>query len=120
MARHKTPVLDREAFDEFADLFDDEELRDVIEQWRADSAAALDAIAGALARDDRARIGEVAHRTGGGGLALGATALARACEGLRVTAESGGPMTDADIAQLRAAVEATYAALTAAAAPNGW
>ena len=119
MARHTTPVLDRAAFDEFADLFDEDELRDVIEQWRADSAAALDAIAGALVRNDRARIGEVAHRTGGGGLALGATAVARACEGLRVNAESGGRMTDADIAQLRAAVEATYTAMNAAAASNG-
>jgi HPt (histidine-containing phosphotransfer) domain-containing protein len=118
MGRHPTPVLDRAAFDEFAGLFDEEELRDMIEQWRADSAAALDAIAAALARDDRAQIGEVAHRTAGGGLALGATALAQACEGLRMTAESGRPVTDADIAQVRSAVEATYAAMSAAAS-NG-
>jgi len=84
----------------------------------ADSAAALDAIAGALARDDRARIGDVAHRTAGGGLALGATELARACEGLRRIAESARPVTDADVAQVRTAVDATYAAMTAAAS-NG-
>jgi len=118
MGRDTTPVLDRAAFDDFADLFDDEELRDVIAEWRAESAAALDAIAGALARDDRAGIGELAHRTAGGGLALGATALARACEGLRASAESGGPVTDADIARVRATVETTYAAMTAAAS-NG-
>jgi HPt (histidine-containing phosphotransfer) domain-containing protein len=118
MGMEQTPVLDRGAFDEFAGLFDAGELRQIIEEWHADSATALSAIADARARDDRVRIGEIAHRTAGGGLALGATRLARACEDLRTTAESGAPVTDADIARMRAAVEATYAALTDAAS-NG-
>jgi HPt (histidine-containing phosphotransfer) domain-containing protein len=118
MGKEQTPVLDREAFDEFAGLFDGGELRQIIEEWRADSATALAAIADAHARDDRVRIGEIAHRAAGGGLALGATRLARACEGLRATAESGGPVTDDEIARMRAAVEVTYAALTDAASDS--
>ena len=48
-------------------------------------------------------------------MALGATALAHTCELLRRAAESGAPVTDAEIAPLREAVAATYAALTDAA-----
>ena len=116
MANEETAVLDHVAFDDFAGLFDARELRDVIEQWHADSARALDAIAAAHACGDNARIGELAHRAAGGGLAIGASALARACERLRATAESGAAVTEDEIAPVRAAVVATYAALTAAAA----
>jgi HPt (histidine-containing phosphotransfer) domain-containing protein len=116
MAKAAPPVLDRATFEEFAELFDSEELPGVIARWHADSAAALAAIAEALAGDDRARVGEIAHRTAGGALALGATSLASACERLRVTAESGGAVTEADLAQVRAAVAATHAAMTNAAA----
>lgn len=115
MGKDETVVLDRVTFDDFAGLFDDSELRDVIEEWHADCAKALDAIAAARASGDNARIGELAHRAAGGGLAIGATALARACERLRASAESGGPVTDGEIAPVRAAVAATYAALTDAA-----
>jgi hypothetical protein len=118
MGNEQTPVLDRAAFDEFAALFDAAELRQIIEEWHADSATALAAIADALARDDRVRIGEIAHRAAGGGFALGAVRLARACEALRATAESGAAVADADVALMRAAVEATYTALTDAAS-NG-
>jgi hypothetical protein len=68
----------------------------------------------ALACADVKRIGEIAHRVAGGGLALGAMALARRCEGLRATAESGEAVTAADIAQVRDVVEATYVAMKAA------
>ena len=109
-------VLDRVTFDDFAGLFDAGELRDVIAQWHADSAKALDAIAAAHAAGDNGTIGELAHRAAGGGLAIGATALARACERLRASAESGGPVTGDEIAAVRAAVAATHAALTDATA----
>ncbi|CAN5233467.1 hypothetical protein BH20ACT16_BH20ACT16_14960 [soil metagenome] len=115
MAKNGSAVLDRVAFDDFAGLFDAAELRAVIEQWHDDSASALDAIAQAQARGDRAQIGQLAHRAAGGGMALGATALVRTCERLRHAAESGAPVTDAEIAPLREAVAATYAALTDAA-----
>jgi HPt (histidine-containing phosphotransfer) domain-containing protein len=116
MATEQTPVLDRAAFDEFAALFDAAELREMIEDWHADNEAALAAIAAALAREDGGRIGEIAHRATGGALALGAIRLARACERLRVAAESPTPVTAADVAPVRAAVEATHAAMTDAAA----
>lgn len=112
MEKDETAVLDRVAFDDFAGLFDAGELRDAIEQWHADSTTTLAAIAAARARGDDARIGELAHRTAGGGMAIGALALTRACERLRAAAESGAPVTDAQIAPLRAAVAATYGALT--------
>jgi hypothetical protein len=115
MAQAATPVLDQVRFDDFASLFDAAELRDVIEEWRVDSATALDAIAVARARDDHTAIGELAHRAGGGGLALGATAFAHACEHLRKTAASGGPVTDPDVAAVRAAVDAAHAAMSNAA-----
>jgi HPt (histidine-containing phosphotransfer) domain-containing protein len=116
MGKNGTAMIDRAAFDDFADLFDAAELRDVIEQWHDDSANALEAIAQAQAEGDGARIGQLAHRAAGGGMALGATALARSCERLRAAAESGAPVTDAEIEPVRAAVAATYAALTDAAA----
>lgn len=109
-------VLDRVAFDDFAGLFDDAELRDVVEQWHADGVRVLDAIDAAHASGDNVKIGELAHRAAGGGLAIGATALARACEHLRASAESGGAVTDDEIAPVRAAIAATYAALTDATA----
>jgi HPt (histidine-containing phosphotransfer) domain-containing protein len=109
-------VLDRAAFDDFAALFDRDELRGVIEEWRADSEKALAAIADARARDDRAQIGELAHRAAGGAMAIGASVMARACEQLRAAAESGGEVDDAAVARVRAAVEATYAAMTDAVA----
>jgi HPt (histidine-containing phosphotransfer) domain-containing protein len=114
MGADRRAVLDRAAFDDFAGLFDADELRGMVEQWYADSAAALAAMTDALARADSAQLGEIAHRAAGGGLALGATALARCCERLRAAAESGGAVTGADIAQVRATVEATYAAMKAA------
>ena len=114
--RGETPVLDAAAFDDFAALFHRDELRGVIEEWHADSVDALGAIAEALARDDREQIGELAHRTAGGGLAIGAILLAQACERLRASAESGGRVGDAQIAPVRTAIAATYAALTEAAA----
>ena len=111
----ESELLDRAAFHDFAGLFSPDELRDVIEEWHADSRRALDAIADSLAHDDRARVGEIAHRAAGGGLALGATALAAACERLRAQAEGGDPVTDADVAAVRDAVAATYLAMTEAA-----
>ena len=110
-----TVVLDRGAFADFAGLFSDAELREVIDEWHADSAKALDAITAAHACGDNARIGDLAHRAAGGGLAIGAIALARACERLRASAESGAAVGDDEIAPVRAAVAATYAALTDAA-----
>lgn len=115
MAPDETDVLDRAAFDDFAGLFSPDELHDVIEEWHADSRRALDAIAQSLARDDRAQVGEIAHRAAGGGLALGATAFAAACERLRAHAEGGDPVSDADVAAVRDAVAATYLAMTDAA-----
>jgi len=112
VAPDETEVLDRAAFDDFAGLFSPDELHDVIEEWRADSRRALDAIAEALACDDRARIGDIAHRAAGGGLALGASAFAAACERLRAHAEGGDPVTDADLAAVRHAAAATYLAMT--------
>ena len=108
-------VLDRATFDDFAALFDAEELRDVLEDWRADTARALAAISEARARGDGAQIGEIAHRAAGGGLALGAIAFAGACERLRATAESGEAVRDSEIAAVRTAAEATYAAMRRAA-----
>lgn len=108
-------VLDRAAFHDFAGLFSPDELHNVIEEWHADSRRALDAIAESLARDDRARVGAIAHRAAGGGLALGATAFAAVCERLRARAEGGEPVTDADVAAVRDAVAATYLAMSEAA-----
>jgi HPt (histidine-containing phosphotransfer) domain-containing protein len=105
-------VLDRAAFDDFAGLFHRDELRGVIEEWHADSEKALAAIADARSRDDRAQIGELAHRAAGGAMAIGASAMARACEQLRAAAESGAAVDDAAVARVRAAVQATYAAMT--------
>ncbi|HWI07506.1 MAG TPA: Hpt domain-containing protein [Solirubrobacteraceae bacterium] len=114
MRNDEADVLDRAMFDDFAGLFGRGELRDMIEEWRTDTAIALDAIADALARGDRARVGEIAHRTAGGALALGAMALARASERLRAGAESGGTVAD-DVAAARDAAAVTYAAMTRAA-----
>jgi HPt (histidine-containing phosphotransfer) domain-containing protein len=114
MEGHSMTVLDRAAFDDFAALFDAGELHEMIERWHEDSATALTAMTDALARDDLALIGDLAHRAAGGGLAIGAIALARACEGLRAAAESAGAVTDADIARVRATVRATYVAMRAA------
>ena len=108
-------VLDRATFDDFADLFDADELRGMIEEWRADTDGALHAIAEARAGGDMARIGEIAHRAAGGALALGATAFASACERLRASAESGGDVSDRDVAAVRESATATHAAMTAAA-----
>jgi HPt (histidine-containing phosphotransfer) domain-containing protein len=116
MGKDETAVLDRVTFDDFAGLFNDSELREVIEEWHADSANALAALAAAHASGDNARIGALAHRAAGGALAIGATTLAEACERLRASAESGAAVTDDELAPVRAAVAATYAALTAAAA----
>lgn len=108
-------LLDRALFDEFADLFDRDEMRDVIEEWRADVSNALQVIEDARRRDDTAEVARVAHRTAGGGLALGATSLAAVCEGLRERAESGAVVRAEDIEQIRSAAEATHRALAAAA-----
>ncbi|HVF79776.1 MAG TPA: Hpt domain-containing protein [Solirubrobacteraceae bacterium] len=118
VGKNCTALIDRETFDDFADLFNAAELREVIEEWHADCAKALDAIAQAQAEGDSARIGQLAHRAAGGGMALGATALARTCERLRAAAESGAPVTDEEIAPVREAVEATYTALADAAADS--
>ena len=114
MAPDEDEVLDRVAFADFAGLFSAGELRDVIEEWHADSRRALDAIAESLARDDGAQVGDIAHRAAGGGLALGATAFAAACERLRAHAEGADPVTDADVAAVRDAVAATYLAMSEA------
>jgi hypothetical protein len=45
-------------------------------------------------------------------MAIGASAMARACEQLRAAAESGAAVDDAAVARVRAAVQATYAAMT--------
>jgi HPt (histidine-containing phosphotransfer) domain-containing protein len=111
----KSALLDRALFDEFAELFDADEMRDVIEEWHADVSAALGVIEDALRRDDPAEVARVAHRTAGGGLALGATSLAAVCEGLRERAESGAGVTTDDIERVRSAAEATHRALADAA-----
>ncbi len=108
-------LLDRALFDEFADLFDAEEMRDVIQEWHEDVSSALVIIESACERGDPAEVARVAHRTAGGGLALGATSLAAVCEGLRAQAESGAPLTADDIDRVRQAAEATHRALAAAA-----
>ena len=105
-------LLDRTLFDEFAELFDDEEMRDVIQEWHADVASALTIIEDALQRSDPAEVARVAHRTAGGGLALGATSFAAVCEGLRAQAESGGDVTSDDLDRVRRAAEATHRALS--------
>lgn len=111
-------VLDRATFDDFAGLFDDAELREVIDDWYADSLKALAALDAARAAGDSARIGDLAHGAAGGGMAIGAIALALACERLRASAESGGSITDGELAAVREAVAATYAALTDATAAS--
>jgi len=108
-------VLDRAVFDEFADLFDRDEIRDVIKEWHADVSRALQAIEDARRRDDPAEVACVAHRTAGGGLALGATSLAAVCDGLRELAESGAAVTADDIERVRRAAEAAHRALEDAA-----
>jgi HPt (histidine-containing phosphotransfer) domain-containing protein len=105
-------LLDRALFDEFAELFDADEMRDVIAEWHADVNSALAIIEDALERGDPAEVARVAHRTAGGGLALGATSLAAACERLRAQAESGEGLTSEDIDRVRRAAEATHRALT--------
>jgi HPt (histidine-containing phosphotransfer) domain-containing protein len=112
---HDSALLDRALFDEFAELFDPDEMRDVIEEWHADVSSALGLIEQALQRDDPAEVARVAHRTAGGGLALGATSLAAVCEGLRERAESGADVTAEDIDRMRRAAEATHRALEDAA-----
>jgi HPt (histidine-containing phosphotransfer) domain-containing protein len=107
-------LLDRALFDEFAELFDPDEMRDVVHEWHADVSSALATIEEALQRDDPAEVARVAHRTAGGGLALGATSLAAVCEGLRARAESGDGVTSDDIDRVRRAAEATHRALAAA------
>jgi HPt (histidine-containing phosphotransfer) domain-containing protein len=108
-------LLDRALFDEFADLFDPEEMRDVIQEWHADVQSALLLMEEALQRSDPAEIGRIAHRTAGGGLALGATSFAGVCEGLRAQADSGSGVTAGDIDRVRGAAVATHRALTDAA-----
>lgn len=108
-------VLDRAAFDGFAELFDAAELRDVIAEWHADAQAGITRICGSLARGDLAEIGQVAHRAAGGSLALGAVGLAALWEQLRGAAESGRGVQVADLDSVRAAIEATQRALCAAA-----
>jgi HPt (histidine-containing phosphotransfer) domain-containing protein len=108
-------LLDRALFDEFADLFDRDEMRDVIAEWHADVAAALELIETALERGDLAEVARVAHRTAGGGLALGATSFAAVCEALRARADSTDDVTADDLAVVRRAGEATHRALTDAA-----
>ena len=110
-------VLDRALFDEFAELFDPDEMRDVIAEWHADLQTALRSIGEALERDDPEEVARVAHRTAGGGLALGATSLADVFEGLRERAESGAGVTVDDIERVRIAAEATHRALEDAVAP---
>ncbi len=110
------PVLDRAAFDDFAGLFEAGEMLEMLGEWRADCAGALERIADGLRGGDRAVVGEAAHRMAGGALALGATGLARRCEGLRAAAESGGALDDGDVARLRTHVDATLALMTAAVA----
>ncbi len=110
------PILDAGVTAQFAGLFDAGELRDVVEEWRADGEAALRAVDAAVAGGDLGRVGEIAHRTAGGGLALGAARLARACERLRAAAEAGTHVTAADVAPLREAFELTHAALVDMAA----
>jgi HPt (histidine-containing phosphotransfer) domain-containing protein len=108
-------LLDRALFDEFAELFDRDEMRDVIVEWHADVASALGLIDDARKRDDPAEVARVAHRTAGGGLALGATSFAAVCEALRQRAESGEALTDADVERMRTAAAATHRALADAA-----
>ena len=112
---YDSALLDRALFDEFAELFDPEEMREVILEWHADVTSALGLIEDARKRDDPAEVARVAHRTAGGGLALGATSLAAVCEGLRARAESGADLTDEDVARVREAAAATHRALTDAA-----
>ena len=111
----ESALLDRALFDAFAELFDADEMRDVIQEWHADISAALVLIEQARERDDPAEIARVAHRTAGGGLALGATNLAAACEQLRAQAESGAGVTSDDVDRVRRAAEATHRALSNAA-----
>jgi HPt (histidine-containing phosphotransfer) domain-containing protein len=108
-------MLDRSAFDDFAELFDAEELREVIAEWHADAEASLARISDSLERGDRAEIGQIAHRAAGGSLALGASALAALWERLRGAAESGRAVEVADLERVRAVIESTQRALCAAA-----
>jgi HPt (histidine-containing phosphotransfer) domain-containing protein len=108
-------LVDRALFDEFADLFDAEEMRDVIGEWYADVESALGLIDDALRRYDAADVARVAHRTAGGGLALGATSFAAECEQLRARADSGAELTAEHIARIRDAAAATHRALSDAA-----
>lgn len=108
-------LLDQVLFDEFADLFAPDEMRDVIAEWHADVGAALGLMETALERGDLAEVGRVAHRTAGGGLALGATSFADVCEALRARADSSDGVTADDLAVVRRAGEATHRALTDAA-----
>jgi HPt (histidine-containing phosphotransfer) domain-containing protein len=108
-------LLDRALFDEFAELFDPDEMRDVIVEWYADVESALGLIDEAMQRNDPAEVARIAHRTAGGGLALGATSFAAVCERLRAQADSGAELTDEDIDRVRDAANATHRALSDAA-----
>lgn len=112
----ESPLLNRAVFEDFASLFDAAELVEMLAQWHADCAVALASMIEALGRGDLAGVGELAHRAAGGALALGATGLARACEGLRSAAESadGAMVSLADVEELRAVVEASYVAMLGA------
>jgi HPt (histidine-containing phosphotransfer) domain-containing protein len=108
-------MLDRYAFDEFAGLLDDAELREVIAEWQSDAQTSLSQISGALTRGDAVEIGRLAHRAAGGSLALGALGLAALWEQLRWAAEAGGGVDVVDLDRVSAAIEATQRALHAAA-----
>ena len=99
-------LLDRALFEEFADLFDPDEMRDVIVEWYADVESALALIDDARRRSDAAAVARVAH---------GATSFAAVCEQLRARADSGAELTDEDIERVRDAAAATHRALSDAA-----
>ncbi|MFP5361986.1 MAG: Hpt domain-containing protein [Thermoleophilia bacterium] len=120
MGADEPELLDRATFDDFAGLFEPAELREVVDEWHDDSGRALAAIEQARAGGDRARIADIAHRTAGGGMAIGALALARACERLRAAASSPGPVGaepvgEPQVAAVREALALTYDALIQAA-----
>jgi HPt (histidine-containing phosphotransfer) domain-containing protein len=107
-------MLDRHAFNAFAELFEAAELREVVAEWHADAQTSLSRITGLLECGDIAEIGQVAHRAAGGSLALGASALAALWEQLCGAAESGCGVDAADLERVHAALQATQRALWAA------
>jgi len=113
------PLLNRAAFDTFVELFEPDELREVIGEWHVDATSALAAIEAALEAGDGARIGQIAHRAAGGGLALGASNFAAACEALRAAAEAGPGARPADVAVLRETIASTHRAMLDAARTGG-